>query len=74
MTDCIRACICGHDINVHIDKFNKQGERVSQRCMAMAGYHIGVPPVKRVEDSICECTRFEWDKTFVWIPPEAQRQ
>lgn len=68
--NCIRACKCGHDVNVHIDKFNDLGEKISQRCMAQQGYHIGVPPVKRVEDSICECTSFDWDKGFVWVPPE----
>lgn len=69
--DCIRACIhCQHDINVHIDTFDEQGVKISQRCMAMAGYHIGVPPVKRVEDSVCECTEFELDPNFVWVPPE----
>jgi len=69
MGDCIRACKCGHDVNVHIDTW-LDGKIVSQRCMAQQGYHIGVPPVKKVEDSICRCIHFEHDKTFKWIPPE----
>lgn len=69
--DCVRVCTyCHHDINVHIDTFNEQEEKVSQRCMAGDAYHIGVPPVKKIEDSRCECTEFEWDRTFVWVPPE----
>lgn len=68
--DCVRVCTyCQHDVNVHIDTLNEQGEKTSQRCMAGEGYHIGVSAVKDVKDSICECTRFDWDRTFVWVPP-----